>query len=157
MPKRRVQSGGWRVDCVSEDVTLLTLCKAEIRSTITGHHGEDTLHPKPILWIAWLKGEPKHTRSVCVFGNNYPVTGVSLQIDDNPPLRIGAHNAAGCIIADSILINQLRAGNELAVTFQRWPWGQTTVSFSLENSTNILRKLDRLVAAQWSRWMLFEK
>ncbi|MGB5306666.1 MAG: hypothetical protein WBO57_10530 [Gammaproteobacteria bacterium] len=146
--ERKVQFGNWRVDCVYEENTLLTQCKAETYSKITEYHGEDTRHPAPILWISWLKGEPKHVRSVCVFGHGYPVTGVSLQIDNNIPLQIGALNAAGCVIADNTLMKQLRAGRELAVTFQRWPWGKTIATFSLNKSMIALNELDRLVAAQ---------
>jgi len=146
--ERRVQFGNWRVDCVYEEVTALTQCKAETYSRITEHRGEDSNHPAPILWISWLKGEPKNIRSVCVFGHGYPVTGVSLQIDNNIPLQIGALNAAGCVIADATLMQQLRAGHKLNVTFQRWPWGQTITTFSLDKSTNALNELDRLVAAQ---------
>lgn len=146
--ERKVQFGNWRVGCIYEEVTLLTQCKAETYSKITEYRGEDSHHPSPILWISWMKGEPKHIRSVCVFGHRYPVTGVSLQVDDNPPLQLGALNAAGCVIADSILLKQLRAGHELNVTFLRWPWGQTKATFSLNKSTNALKELDRLVAGQ---------
>jgi hypothetical protein len=146
--EREVQFGNWRVDCVYEEVSGLTQCKAETYSKITEYRGEDTNHPAPILWITWLKGEPKHIRSVCVFGHNYPVTGVSLQVDDNTPIQIGALNATGCVIANATLVQQLRAGQELDVTFLRWPWGQTIATFSLNKSTNALNELDRLVAAQ---------
>jgi hypothetical protein len=146
--ERNVQFGNWNVDCIYEEVTLLTQCKAETYSKITEYHGEDFNHPSPILWISWLKGEPKHIRSVCVFGHGYPVTGVSLQVDDNLPLQLGALNAAGCVIADGILLKQLRAGRELNVTFLRWPWGKTIASFSLNKSANALNELDRLVAGQ---------
>lgn len=146
--ERQVQFGNWRVDCVYEEVTLLTQCKAETYSKITEYRGDDSYHPSPILWISWLKGEPKHIRSVCVFGHDYPVTGVSLQIDDNVPLQVGALNAAGCVVADTTLMKQLRAGHELDVTFHRWPWGKTIATFSLNKSINALDELDRLVAAQ---------
>jgi hypothetical protein len=146
--EREVQFGNWRVDCIYEEVSALTQCKAETYSRITEYRGEDTDHPAPILWISWLKGEPKHIRSVCVFGHDYPVTGVSLQVDDNMPLQIGALNAAGCVIVDATLMQQLRAGHKLDVTFLRWPWGQTIATFSLNKSTNALNELDRLVAAQ---------
>ncbi len=146
--ERKVQFGNWRVDCIYEEFTLLTQCKAETYSKITEYRGEDPHHPAPILWISWLKGEPKHVRSVCVFGHGYPVTGVSLQVDSNLPLQLGALNAAGCVIADGILLKQLREGKELNVTFLRWPWGQTIATFSLNKSTNALNELDRLIAGQ---------
>jgi hypothetical protein len=85
---------------------------------------------------------------VCVFGHGYPITGVSLQIDNNLPLQVGALNAAGCVIADTALLKQLRAGRELNVTFRRWPWGETIATFSLNKSANALDELDRLVAGQ---------
>jgi hypothetical protein len=146
--ERKVQFGNWRVDCVYEEVSRLTQCKAEIYSKMTEYHGEDSRHPTPVLWISWLKGDPKHIRSVCVFGHNYPVTGVSLQVDANPPSRIGALNVPGCMIANATLMQQLRAGHELKVTFHRWPWGKTITTFSLNKSTNALNELDRLVAEQ---------
>lgn len=146
--ERKVQFGNWRVDCTYEEVSALTQCKAETYSKITEYRGEDSNHPAPILWISWLKGEPRHIRSVCVFGHDYPVTGVSLQVDDNMPLQIGALNAAGCVIANATLMQQLRAGHELDVTFLRWPWGQTIATFSLNKSNNALNELERLVAAQ---------
>ena len=146
--ERSVQFGNWRVDCTYEEVSLSTQCKAETYSTITEYRGEDSYHPTQILWISWLKGEHIQNRSVCVFGHGYPVTGVSLQVDDNVPLQITALNAAGCVIADNILMKQLRAGHKLNVTFMRWPWGQTVASFSLNKSINALNELDRLVAAQ---------
>ncbi len=146
--ERRVHFGNWRVDCTHEEVTLLTQCKAETNSTLTEYRGGDHGYPAPILWISWLKGEPKHVRSVCVFGHRYPVTGVSLQIDANLPLQVSALNAAGCVIADSTLLKQLRAGQELYVTYRRWPWGQTTTTFSLNKSARALDELDRLVAGQ---------
>ena len=146
--ERKVQFGNWRVDCVYEVVTLLTQCKAETYGKVTEYYGDEIYHPTPVLWITWLKGEPEHTRSVCVFGHDYPVKGVRLQVDENPPILIGALNAAGCVIADNNLINQLRAGHELGVSFLRWPWGKTKAIFSLNKSTNALNELDRLVAGQ---------
>lgn len=144
----RERNGNWRVDCVNEEASRLTHCKAETYSKVTGYSDDEARHPTPILWISWLKGDPKHIRSACVFGYNYPVTGVSLQVDANPPLQIGALNVPGCLTADATLIKQLRAGQALKATFQRWPWGQTIVTFSLHNSTNALDELDRLVEAQ---------
>jgi len=146
--ERKVQFGNWRVDCIYEEVNYLTQCKAETYGKVTEFHGDEIYHPTPVLWVSWLTGEPKYTRSVCVFGHSYPVKGVSLQIDDNIPIQIGALNASGCVIADSTLIKQLHAGHELTVTFLRWPWGQTKASFSLNKSINALNELDRLVAGQ---------
>lgn len=146
--ERKVQFGNWRVDCVYEEVSRLTQCKAETYSKTTEYRGDDSRHAAPILWISWLKGDPRHIRSVCVFGHNYPVKGVSLQVDANPSLLIGALNVPGCLTADATLMKQLRAGNDLKVIFQRWPWGQTIITFSLNKSTNALNELDRLVAAQ---------
>ena len=146
--ERKVQFGNWRVDCVYETVTLLTQCKAETYGKVTEHYGDEIYHPTPVLWISWLKGEPAHTRSVCVFGHDYPVKGVSLQVDNNAPILIDALNAAGCVIADRTLVSQLRSGHELGVTFLRWPWGKTKATFSLNKSINALNELDRLVAGQ---------
>ena len=143
-----VQFGNWRVDCVYEEVNLLTQCKAETYGKVIQYHGDEIYHPTPVLWISWLKGEPKTTRSVCVFGHDYPVTGVSLQVDDNRPIQIGALNAAGCVLADNYLLKELREGHELSVTFLRWPWGETKAAFSLKKSSNTLKELDRLVAGQ---------
>jgi len=146
--ERRVQYGNWRVDCIYEEVNFSTQCKAETYGKITEYYGDEIYHPTPVLWVSWLKNEPKHTRSVCVFGHDYPVKGVSLQIDNNIPFQIGAHNATGCIVADNNLLKQLREGHELAVTFLRWPWGQTRAVFSLNKSINALNELDRLVSGQ---------
>ena len=146
--ERGVQFGNWRVGCIYEEVNFLTQCKAETYGKITAFYGDELYHPTPVLWVSWLKGEPKQIRSVCVFGHDYPVKGVSLQVDNNAPFQIGALNAAGCVIADNILMKQLRAGHELGVTFLRWPWGQTKASFSLNKSINALNELDRLVAEQ---------
>ena len=146
--ERKVQFGNWRVDCIYEAVTLLTQCKAETYGKITEYQRDEIYHPTPVLWVTWLKNEPKHSRSVCVFGHDYPVEGVKLQVDNNAPILIDALNAAGCIIADNTLINQLRAGHELGVTFLRWPWGKTKATFSLNKSINALNQLDRLVTGQ---------
>jgi len=146
--ERKVQFGNWRVDCIYEEVNSITQCKAETYGKVTEFHGDEIYHPTPVLWASWLTGEPKHMRSVCVFGHTYPVTGVSLQVDDNMPIVIGALNASGCVIADSTLIKQLRTGHELGVTFLRWPWGKTKATFSLNKSINALNELDRLVAGQ---------
>jgi invasion protein IalB len=83
-----------------------------------------------------------------VFGHDYPVKGVSLQVDSNPPFQIGAHNATGCVVADNTLLKQLRAGRELTVTFLRWPWGESKATFSLHRSSRALDELERLVAVQ---------
>lgn len=146
--ERRVQFGNWRVDCIYEEVNFSTQCKAETYGKISVSVGDEIYHPTPVLWISWLKGEPRGLRSVCVFGHDYPVKGVSLRIDANPPFQIGANNATGCIIADPNLLRQLRAGRELTVTFLRWPWGETKATFSLHRSSRALDELDRLVAAQ---------
>lgn len=144
--ERKVQFGNWRVDCIYEEINFLTQCKAETYGKITAFYGDEIYQPTPVLWISWLTGEPQQARSICVFGHNYPVQGVRLQVDDNPPVTIDALNASGCVIADSKLLKQLRAGHELGVTFLRWPWGQTKASFSLNKSINALNELDRLVA-----------
>lgn len=146
--ERKVQFGNWRVDCIYEAVTLITQCKAETYGTITEYYGDEIYHPTPVLWVSWLKGEPRLSRSVCVFGHDYPVVGVSMQIDDNTPFLIEAINAAGCIIANKSVLDQLRNGHELVVTFQRWPWGQTKAAFSLNKSINALNELERLIAEQ---------
>ncbi|MEZ5540648.1 MAG: hypothetical protein R3F42_01240 [Pseudomonadota bacterium] len=146
--ERRVQFGNWRVDCIYEEVNFSTQCKAETYGKISVSVGDEIYHPTPVLWIAWLKGEPRGYRSVCVFGHDYPVKAVSMRVDGNPPLQIGAHNATGCVPADSNILKQLRAGRELAVTFHRWPWGETTATFNLHRSSRALEELDRLVAAQ---------
>jgi len=83
-----------------------------------------------------------------VFGHDYPVKGVSIQVDNNTPIQFGAQNATGCVLADNRLLQQLRAGRQLNVTFLRWPWGQTRATFSLNRSSRALDELDRLVAAQ---------
>lgn len=146
--ERRVQFGNWRVDCIYEEVNFSTQCKAETYGKISVSVGDEIYHPTPVLWISWLKGEPRGTRSVCVFGHDYPVKGVSMRIDDRPPLQIGAHNATGCVIADPTILRQLREGRELTVTFLRWPWGESRATFSLHRSSRALDELDRLVAAQ---------
>lgn len=146
--ERRVQFGNWRVDCIYEEVNFSTQCKAETYGKITASMGDEIYHPTPVLWISWLKGEPRYARSVCVFGHDYPVQGVSIQVDGSPPIQFGAQNATGCILADSNLLKQLRAGRQLTVTFLRWPWGQTRATFSLHRSMKALAELDRLVAAQ---------
>jgi len=146
--ERRVQFGNWRVDCIYEEVNFSTQCKAETYGKVTASLGDEIYHPTPVLWISWLKGEPPYARSVCVFGHDYPVQGVSMQVDDQPPVQFGAQNATGCIPADNTLLKQLRAGHQLTVTFLRWPWGQTRATFSLHRSVKALDELDRLVAAQ---------
>jgi hypothetical protein len=146
--ERSVHFGNWRVGCTYEEVSFLTQCKAETYGKVVQYHGDEIYHPTPVLWVSWLKGEPKNNRSVCVFGHDYPVEGVSLQVDNNIPLQIGALNAAGCVIADTMLMKQLRAGDELNVTFLRWPWGRTKATFSLNRSINALDELDRLIAEQ---------
>lgn len=140
--------GNWHVNCVYAESHLSTQCKAEIFGEVTGQHGDGKHHPTPVLWVSWLKGEPAQARSICVFGHDYPVTAVDLQIDDNRPIQISALNAAGCILADRFLLKELREGRKLSVTFQRWPWGQTQATFSLDKSNNSLNELDRLVAGQ---------
>jgi hypothetical protein len=146
--ERRVQFGNWRVDCIYEEVNFSTQCKAETYGKVTEAVGDEIYHPTPVLWISWLKGEPAYTRSVCVFGHDYPVKGVSIQVDNNTPIQFGAQNATGCALADNHLLQQLRAGRQLNVTFLRWPWGQTRATFSLNKSSRALDELDRLVAAQ---------
>lgn len=146
--ERRVQFGNWRVDCLYEEVNFSTQCKAETYGKIGVSVGDELYHPTPVLWISWLKGEPRGTRSVCVFGHDYPVKGVTLRIDANPPFQIGANNATGCILADGNLLRQLRTGRELTVTFLRFPWGESRATFSLHRSSRALDELDRLVAAQ---------
>ena len=146
--ERRVHFGNWRVDCIYEEVNFSTQCKAETYGKIRVTVGDEIYHPTPVLWISWLKGDPRSTRSVCVFGHDYPVRGVSMQVDSNPPFQIGAHNATGCIIADNTMLKQLRAGQVLTVTFLRWPWGESTATFSLHRSGKALDELNRLVDAQ---------
>lgn len=148
MRERRVQFGNWRVDCLYEEVNFSTQCKAETYGKISVTVGDEIYHPTPVLWISWLKGEPRGSRSVCVFGHDYPVKGVSMQVDGNPPFQIGAHNATGCILADSNMLRQLRGGNSLTVTFLRWPWGESKATFNLHRSSRALDELDRLVNAQ---------
>jgi len=146
--EREVHFGNWRVDCIYEEVNFSTQCTAETYGQITESYGDEIYHPTPVLWISWLKGEPRHARSVCVFGHDYPVKGVSLQVDKNPPIQLGAQNATGCVIADSNLLRQIHTGKTLEVTFLRWPWGQTKASFSLNKSSIALKELERRVAAQ---------
>ncbi|MGB5472550.1 MAG: hypothetical protein WBQ78_03610 [Gammaproteobacteria bacterium] len=146
--ERRVNFGNWRVDCLYEEVNFSTQCTAETYGKITESYGDEIYHPTPVLWISWLKGEPRPTRSVCIFGHDYPVKGVSLQVDSNPPIQLGAQNATGCVIADNNLLQQIRTGRALNVTFLRWPWGQTRATFSLNRSSLALDELARLVAAQ---------
>lgn len=146
--ERRVQFGNWRVDCIYEEVNFSTQCKAETYGKISVTVGDEIYHPTPVLWISWLKGEPRAARSVCVFGHDYPVKGVSMQVDANPPFQIGAHNATGCVLADANLLKQLRTGHKLTVTFLRWPWGESKATFSLHRSGRALDELDRLVTAQ---------
>ena len=102
--ERKVDFGNWRVDCIYEEINFLTQCKAETYGKITTFYGDEVYQPTPVLWVSWLSGEPKQARSVCVFGHNYPVQGVHLQVDDNPPVMVDALNASGCEIADSKLL-----------------------------------------------------
>lgn len=146
--ERRVQFGNWRVDCIYEEDNFSTQCTAETYGKVSGSLGDEIYHPTPVLWISWLKGEPAPTRSVCVFGHDYPVRGVSMQVDSNPPIQLGAHNATGCVIADNYLLQQIRTGRQLTVTFLRWPWGETKATFSLNKSGRALDELTRLIAAQ---------
>ncbi|MDX2416025.1 MAG: hypothetical protein QNK19_01005 [Xanthomonadales bacterium] len=146
--ERKVNIGNWLVDCLYEETRFQTQCKAETYGKITHYLGDEIYQPTPILWVSWMKGEDPDKRTVCVLGHNYPVNAVSFAVDNNPPLQLVAGTASGCFISNQTLINQLRKGQLLVVSFLRFPWGETKVSFDLNRSNQALNELKTLVAAQ---------
>ncbi len=146
--EREVNIGNWRVDCLYEEITLLTQCKAETWGKLLQYLGDEIYRPVPILWVSWMKGEDPDKRTVCVLGHDYPVNAVSFRVDNNQPLQLAAATASGCFIANQALINQLRKGQQLVVSFLRFPWGETKIGFNLHRSNSALDELKKLVAAQ---------
>jgi hypothetical protein len=146
--ERKVDFGNWQVDCLYEETRYQTQCKAETYGRITQFLGDEVYKPTPILWISWMKGEDPDKRTVCVLGHDYPVNAVSFRVDDNSPLKLSAGTASGCFQSNQTFINQLRKGKQLVVSFMRFPWGETRVSFNLNRSNSALDELKKLVAAQ---------
>lgn len=146
--EHKVNIGNWRVDCLYEGTRFQTQCKAETYGRILRYHGDEVYQPTPILWVSWMKGENPDKRTVCVLGHDYPVNAVSFRVDNNPPLQLAAGTASGCFLANQTLINQLRKGQQLVVSFLRFPWGETSVGFDLNRSNSALNELKKLVSAQ---------
>jgi hypothetical protein len=146
--ERKVNIGSWRVDCLFEQTRFQTQCKAETYGRIIQYLGDEVYQPTPILWISWMKGENPDKRTVCMLGHDYPVNAVNFRVDNNPPLQLVAGTASGCFLANQTLINQLRKGKQLVVSFLRFPWGETKVGFDLHRSNSALDELKKLVAAQ---------
>jgi hypothetical protein len=146
--EHKVNIGNWRVDCLYEETRFQTQCKAETYGRILLYLGDEVYQPTPILWVSWMTGEDPDTRTVCVLGHDYPVNAVSFRVDDNPPLQLVAGTASGCFLANQTLINQLRKGKQLVVSFLRFPWGETRVGFNLHRSNSALNELKKLVSSQ---------
>lgn len=144
----RAQFGDWKVGCVDNPVNFTSHCKAETIGSVIEFRGEPGYRPHVVLWVSWLKGQPKDSRSICVFGQDYPVEQVTLQIDRRKPVELEARKASGCFVANEKFLRDMRAGKDLYVTFTRWPWGEARALVSLKKSGNALKELNRLVDAR---------
>jgi len=144
----RERFGDWNIACLDNPVNFSSHCRAQTRGAITEFRGDPGYGPNPniLLWVSWIKGQPKDSRSICVFGENYPVEKVTLQIDARDPVQLEARNVSGCFVANDQFLQQMRNGSNLFVTFQRWPWGQAKAVVSLKKSSHALKELSRLVA-----------
>lgn len=144
----RARFGDWKIGCLDNPVNFSSHCKAETIGTVTEFRGDPGYRPHVVLWVSWLRGQPKDSRSICVFGQDYPVEQVALQIDGRKPVELEARKASGCFVANERFLRQLRAGTNLYVTFTRWPWGEARAVVSLKRSSNALKELNRLVDAR---------
>jgi invasion protein IalB len=140
-------TGGWLIVCQKEAGRLLSQCRAEMRGHILHSLGDERYQPAPVLWVSWMKGEDPDKRTVCVLGHDYPVNAVQFQVDDNPPLALTAATASGCFLSNQTFIDQLRKGQQLVVSFLRFPWGETKLRFDLHGSNNALDELRERVTA----------
>ncbi len=146
--EHKVNFGNWRVECLFTDQRFMTQCKAETYGKLVQSVGDEAYRPIPILWVSWMTGEDTDKRTICVLGHDYPVQVVSFRVDEQSPLQLPAATASGCFIANQDLIDQIRKGKALVVGFQRFPWGETRISFDLHRSNSALDELRRLVLAQ---------
>ncbi len=144
----RDRFGDWKIGCMDNPVNFSSHCKAETPGMVTEFRGDPGYKPNVVLWVSWLKGQPKDSRSICVFGQDYPVEQVTLQIDQRKPVELEARKASGCFVANERFLRQMRYGSNLYVTFRRWPWGEARAVVSLDKSGNALKELSRLIAAR---------